>query len=206
MTLAAWTLSFLRPYRARVVAIVALSLLEIGLGALAPWPLKAVVDNVLGGHPLPAAVAGLVHGARRAASAVGAARAVIVVAGLLLQLAIELVLMVHTQLQVDTGQRIVYDLRRRCWRTCRRCRCGTTSRRSTADSVYRLETDAYCVNDLVMGGVFPLATAVLKLAVMFVILLRLDLTLALLSLVVVPFLWMPPALLLAPDDRPRRAA
>ena len=51
MTLAGWTLSFLRPYRARVAAIVALSLLEIGLAALAPWPLKAVVDNVLGGHP-----------------------------------------------------------------------------------------------------------------------------------------------------------
>ena len=57
MTLAGWTLSFLRPYRARVTAIVALSLLEIGLAALAPWPLKAVVDNVLGGHPLPAVVA-----------------------------------------------------------------------------------------------------------------------------------------------------
>ena len=40
-----------------------------------------------------------------------------------------------------------------------------------------------------MGGVFPLAMAVIKLAVMFAILVRLDLTLALLSLVVVPFLW-----------------
>ena len=50
MSLAGWTLSFLRPYRARVAAIVALSLLEIGLAALAPWPLKAVVDNVLGGQ------------------------------------------------------------------------------------------------------------------------------------------------------------
>ena len=59
----------------------------------------------------------------------------------------------------------------------------------TADSVYRLEADAYCINDLVLGGVFPLAMAVLKLAVMFLILVQLDLTLALLSLVVVPFLY-----------------
>src|SRR6185503_17922306 len=49
---------------------------------------------------------------------------------------------------------------------------------------------AYCINDLVIGGVFPLAMAALKLLVMFAILVRLDLTLALLSLVVVPFLWM----------------
>ena len=77
--------------------------------------------------------------------------------------------------------------------------------RKTADSVYRLEADAYCVDDLVIGGVFPLAMAVLKLAVMFVILVQLDASLALLSLAVVPFLYRLPSLLLGQDDRPRRA-
>ena len=187
MTLAGWTLSFLRPYRARVIAIVALSLLEIGLAALAPWPLKAVVDNVLGGHPLPAAVAAPAL-ALSGGSAAGLL-ALIVVAGLLLQLASELVLMAHTQIQVDTGQRIVYDLRRSLLSHLQALPLRHHVAARTADGVYRLETDAYCVNDLVMGGVFPLAMAVLKLAVMFAILVRLDLTLALLSLVVVPFLW-----------------
>src|SRR4029078_12756331 len=106
MTLAGWTLSFLRPYRALVAFIVALATLEIGLAALAPWPLKTVVDNVLGGHPLPAAL----HTGLQ--TLVGYNRVgwifVIVVAGLLLQLASELALMFHTQLQVVTGQRIVY--------------------------------------------------------------------------------------------------
>jgi len=110
MSLAGWTLSFLRPYRARVAAIVALSLIEIGLAALAPWPFKAVVDNVLGGHALPDLVVGPAT-ALSGGSTVGLL-AVIVVAGLLLQLASELVLMVHTQIQVDTAQRLVYDLRR----------------------------------------------------------------------------------------------
>jgi ATP-binding cassette, subfamily B, bacterial len=187
MTLAGWTLSFLRPYRARVVAIVALSILEIGLAALAPWPLKAVVDNVLGGHPLPPAIAP----SALALSGGGAAAllVVIVIAGLLLQLTSELVLMAHTQLQVDTGQRIVYDLRRSLLSHLQALSLRHHVAARTADAVYRLETDAYCVNDLVIGGVFPLAMAVLKLAVMFVILVRLDVTLALLSLVVVPFLW-----------------
>src|SRR5215212_5422549 len=109
MTLPGWTLSFLRPYRARVAAIVALSLLEIALAALAPWPLKAVVDNVLGGQALPTFIAGPAT-ALSGGSAAGLL-AVVVVAGLLLQLASELVLMVHTQIQVDTAQRLVYDLR-----------------------------------------------------------------------------------------------
>ena len=48
MSLVSWTLSFLRPYRLRVVAIAILSIAEIVMAALAPWPLKLVVDNVLG--------------------------------------------------------------------------------------------------------------------------------------------------------------
>ena len=188
MTLAGWTLSFLRPYRARVAAIVALSLLEIGLAALAPWPLKAVVDNVLGGHPLPPAVAAPAQ-SLSGGSAAGLL-IVIVIAGLLLQLVSELVRMAHTQIQVATGQRIVYDLRQTLLSHLQSLPLRHLVAARTADGVFRLETDAYCVVDLVMGGVFPLAMAVIKLAVMFVILVRLDATLALLSLVVVPFLWV----------------
>jgi ATP-binding cassette, subfamily B, bacterial len=188
MTLAAWTLSFLRPYRARVAAIVALSVLEVGLATLAPWPLKAVVDNALGGHPLPAAIAGPITAL--AGTSPTAILVVIVVAGLLLQLASEVVLMAHTQLQVKTGQRVVYDLRATLLAHLQALSLRHHTLTRTADSVYRLEADAYCVNDLVIGGVFPLAMAVLKLTAMFVILARLDPTLALLSLVVVPFLYV----------------
>jgi ATP-binding cassette subfamily B protein len=186
-SLAAWAVSFLRPYGTRVVTIVALSLVEIGLSALAPWPLKAVVDNVLGNHPLPAPLAAAI------AALVGTSRValllVIVVAGLLLQLASEIALMIHTQLQVQVGQRVVYDLRARLLGHLQALPLRHHVLSRTADSVYRLEADAYCVNDLVLGGVFPLAMAALKLGAMFVILLTLDRTLALLSLVVVPFLY-----------------
>ena len=58
---------------------------------------------------------------------------------------------------------------------------------STSDAVFRVEIDAYCIDNLVMKGLFPLASSVLTLVVMFVILLRLDVTVALLSLAVVPF-------------------
>ena len=52
-TVVSWTLRFLRPYRGQAVAILALSILEIGLAVLAPWPLKVIVDYVLGGLALP---------------------------------------------------------------------------------------------------------------------------------------------------------
>ena len=187
MSLLAWTLSFLRPYRTRVAAMLGLSVIEVGFGALAPWPLKTVVDNVFGGHPLPWPLAGVVEAT--IGTNVVTLLLVVVVAGLLLQLMNEVVLMLHTQLQVNTGQTILYDLRARLLEHLLALGLRHHVVTRTADSVYRLEADAYCVNDLAIGGIFPLVTAALKLTVMFVILARLDLALALLSLSVVPFLY-----------------
>jgi ATP-binding cassette, subfamily B, bacterial len=187
VSLLSWTFSFLRPYRMRVALISLLAAAEIGLVALAPWPLKAVVDNVLGGHPLPSAAAAVVLPIT--GSNTVALLLLVVIAGLVLQVARELVLMLHTQLQVDAGQRIVYDLRARLLSHLQALSLRHHLVAKTADSVYRLEADAYCINDLVMGGFFPIATAFLTLAVMFAILARLDLSLALLALSVVPFLY-----------------
>ena len=187
MTQLTWTLSLLRVYRARVVIISCLALLEIGLSALAPWPLKVVIDNVLGGRPLPEPLAAVLL------SLVGtgtvALLLIVVAAGLLVQIANEVVAMFHTQIQVDTGQRLVYGLRSRLLAHLQALPLRHHVVAKTADSVYRLDSDAYCVSDLVFGGVFPLAVAALKLSVMFVILLYLDPTLALLSLTVAPFLY-----------------
>ncbi len=52
-SLLAWTLSFLRPYRGQVVILIFLLLAQVALGALQPWPLKIVIDYVLGQHDLP---------------------------------------------------------------------------------------------------------------------------------------------------------
>jgi subfamily B ATP-binding cassette protein MsbA len=43
----------LRPYRWLVVAVVALMLIQTAMSLAAPWPLKIVLDNVVGHHPMP---------------------------------------------------------------------------------------------------------------------------------------------------------
>jgi ABC-type multidrug transport system fused ATPase/permease subunit len=90
---------------------------------------------------------------------------------------------------VNTGQRILYDLRQRLLDHLLALGMRHHTLTRTADSVYRLEADAYCVNDLAIGGIFPFSTAALKLSVMFAVLVTLDPVLALLSLSVVPFLF-----------------
>jgi len=188
MSVAAWTLGFLRPYRRHAIGIVALSVLEVALTALAPWPLKIIVDNVLTGLPLPGALEAITP-----AQLVGNAAALlvaVVLVGVLIQVANEVVRMIHTQMQVSVAQRVVYTLRSKLMAHLQALPLRHHLLTPTADSVYRLDADAHCVDDLIIGGVFPLIMAGLKLATMFVVLLLVDRSLALLSLAVAPFLYL----------------
>ena len=188
MTLVSWTLSFLSPYRARVLWISLLCLAEIGLAALAPWPLKVIVDNVLGGQQLPGPIVEITRST--VGNSLAALLILVVVIGLLIQISNELVRIIHTQLQVDMAQRIVYKLRSQLLHHLQALPLRHHILTKTADSVYRLDADAHCVDDLIIGGVFPLTLATVNLGVMFSVLVYLDVTLALLSLVVVPFLYL----------------
>ncbi|MEN9678230.1 MAG: hypothetical protein RIS76_4126 [Verrucomicrobiota bacterium] len=46
-------LELLRPYRAWLVVVFAAMLVETVMSIAAPWPLKIIIDNVVGQHPLP---------------------------------------------------------------------------------------------------------------------------------------------------------
>jgi ATP-binding cassette subfamily B protein len=188
-----WTLSFLRPYRKRVALLGVLLLSEIGLGALQPWPLAIVIDYVLtpltlGGKAFPARIqpwiTQVTHGDRFTLLVA------VVIAGVVLQLVNQLVSAYGTQVQVDAGQRMVYDLRRRLFEHLTALGLTHHITTSTADAVYRVDVDAYAIENLVMSGIFPLATSVTALLVMFGFLVNMNVTIALLSLTVVPFLYL----------------
>jgi ATP-binding cassette subfamily B protein/subfamily B ATP-binding cassette protein MsbA len=114
----------------------------------------------------------------------------IVVGGVLLQVVNQLVSAYATRVQVDAGQRMVYDLRGRLFEHLQALGLHHHVTTSTGDAVYRIDVDAYAIENLVMSGLLPLAMSVITLVVMFVILLQLDATVALLSLATVPFLYL----------------
>jgi ATP-binding cassette subfamily B protein len=185
-----WMLSFLRPHRSRVTLLAFLLLSQIVLSALQPWPLKVVIDNVLNNenHPLPEPVNGWL--AALSGGNMIITLAIVVFAGVLLQLLNEAAAAYGTKVQVDTGQRMVYELRSRLFQHLQALGLHHHITTNTGDAVYRIDVDSYAIENLVMSGIFPLATSVATLGVMFIILLRLDLTVALLSLSVVPFLYL----------------
>ncbi len=183
-----WTLTFLRPYRRRVALLSFLLVSEIALGVLQPWPLGIVIDYVLGSAPFPPAVRPYV--APIAQQHRLSLLIAVVVGGVVLQVVNQFVSAWGTQVQVDTGQRMVYDLRARLFEHLSALGLHHHLTTSTADAVYRIDVDAYAIENLVMSGIFPLATSIISLTVMFGWVFWLNPTIALLSLTVVPFLYM----------------
>jgi ABC-type multidrug transport system fused ATPase/permease subunit len=186
--LLAWTLSFLRPYRRRVGLLAVLLLAQVALGALQPWPFSIIIDHVLGQRPLPEPL-------RRWVLAITGDNTIrllifFVLAGVVVQVVNSLASAWGTQVQVDAGQRMVYDLRYRLFAHMESLGLHHHITTNTGDAVYRIDVDSYAIENLAMSGVFPLATSVITLLVMFVILLRKDVTVALLSLSIVPFLFL----------------
>ena len=183
-----WTLSFMRPYRGRVAGVGLLMLLQVALGALEPWPLKIVIDYVLGQHELPQVLqpwALNISGGTTLGLLV-----LFVLLGVVLQLVHQVASAYGVRLQTDTGQRMVYDLRYRLLEHLQSLGLNHHITTNTGDAVYRVDVDSYSIENLAISGVFPLASSIITLVVMFAVLVRLDVSVALLSLTVVPFLFL----------------
>jgi ATP-binding cassette subfamily B protein/subfamily B ATP-binding cassette protein MsbA len=179
-------LAYLRPYKRQAALLSVLLATQIALGAAQPWPLKLIIDNVLGDQSFREPWRGWLQTVSNGNVVV--VLVLIVVGGVLLQVVNHFVTAYATQIQVDTGQRMVYDLRGRLFEHLQALGLQHHITTNTGDAVYRIDVDWYSIENLVMSGLLPLATSVISLVVMFVILLRIDVAVALLSLSIVPFL------------------
>src|SRR5262249_34685673 len=89
---------------------------------------------------------------------------------------------------VTFGQRTAFDLGADLFRHLQRLSLLFHARRPLGDTVGRVTGDTYCVQLLITGAALPLLQSALTLAGMFAVMWRLEPTLTLLTLAVVPFL------------------
>ena len=177
-----WVVQYLGPYRRGVAGLAALSVAEVTLRIVSPWPLKAVVDHIIGSAPVPSWMARVLWPFDEALSFVPGPRermlVSVVLAGLIVQVVHQVVMMFHSRLTVATGHRMVCDLRERLFGHLQALTLAHHARTPTGDSIYRLETDACCLEHIVLRGVFPIIFSVLTLVAMFSVLAGIDLQLA----------------------------
>lgn len=94
-----------------------------------------------------------------------------------------------TYLNLEAGQGMVLRLRSDLFNHLQRLSLPFHDSRPVGDSIYRVTADTYSIQTLLLGSLFPLLTSSLTLVGMFAILWRLDWPLALLALLVAPFLY-----------------
>jgi len=172
----------LRPHRALFAGAV-LQVLLIGLLELAkPWPLKIVVDHVLGGRPLgwPPFDA-----LTRSAALTLACAALVAVYALLGTLSVS-----SNYATISVGQRMVNDFRADLYAHLQRLSLAFHSRREVGDLLFRLTADTFAIQTLTMNGFFPILTSIVLLAGMVIVMVRLDVTMTLVALAIVPVLFV----------------
>jgi len=162
---------------AQIAIITALELLK-------PWPLKIVIDNVLGKVPLSSRLGPRILGLAHAGWLLPAA----CLAQLGIYLLLALLQLANTHSTVVIGQRMVADLRAHLFDHLTRLSWRFHRNRSLADLMVRVASDSYGVQALAMNGVFPAAASLLLLVAMLTAMARIDMVLALAALLVLPAL------------------
>src|SRR4029077_18468146 len=136
----------------------------IGVLELAkPRPLKLIVDNVLGGHPLT--WPGL--------TGFGPVRLLAVACSLLIVVYVLLGILSVTSnyATISIGQRMVNDFRSELYAHLQRLSLAFHSRRQVGDLLYRLTADTFAIQTLTMNGFFPIVSSVVMLAGMLAVML-----------------------------------
>ena len=177
--LQAWSL--IRGQRRDAVAGLALTLLGIAASLLQPWPLKVIVDSILGDVPMPGWLAEYRNDR----------------AGALLVVCL-ILLLIHvvrggfgswgTAYLVRAGLHMTQELRFRVYEHLQKLSLVFHDSRAVGDSIYRVTWDTYSIQTIFNGGLIPLLSSVVTFVGMMIIMLRFDVTLTLLALIVAPAL------------------
>ena len=175
-----------RPYLPHLGAIFLLSLMAAPVSLLLAVPLKIVVDNVIGSHPLPhflQAVMPVWAGGRSAYLGLAV--------GLLLFLSLVLNLQAFASwlLQTYIGERLVLDLRNELFWHVQRMDLLYHDRRGTNEVAYRIQHDAPAIQYIFLQGAVPLVSSTLSFLVLMYVISRIDWMLALIALSLSPILF-----------------
>lgn len=173
-----------RPYWLHLLATFLLSALASPVSLLVPLPLKIAVDSAVGNRPLPGYLAALLP-----ASIVHSPTAILTLAvGLLIGISLlaQLQDLVATLVGAYTGEKLVLDFRARLFAQAQRLSVSYHDRIGSADSIYRIQSDAMALQYLTVDGFIPLVSASLTLLGMVWVTAKIDWKLTLVAVAVSP--------------------
>lgn len=187
LALCVWCLSYAFRRWLPLLTVLSTMLVKVGLDVLKPWPMIFLVDYVLQTKAMPAWVSRLVEflpGAHAQPQLI----LWCVAATVLLFLLGWAVGLANTCTGISLGQRMIYDLAADLFAKLQQLSLRFHTNQSVGDNIRRVTADCACVSTIVKDAILPVLSSAVSLVVMFAILWRMDATLALLSLAVVPYM------------------
>jgi ATP-binding cassette, subfamily B, bacterial len=176
---------YLRPYWPFAVLSLGILVVDALVDLLSPWPLKILVDNVLGNEALPPVLAPLL-----ASIATQRTNLLVltVLSGLLITFVNHGLTVLNSYIQTRIEQRMVLDVRSHLYQHAQRLSLTFHDRSRAGDFMYRINFQAAAVGDVV-GMLPPLLQSAITLVGMFWITFQIDRQLCLLAVSVSPFLY-----------------
>ena len=177
----------LRPFLWPLLGILSVLLVDIAMGLAAPWPLKIVLDNVVGSHPLPDWLAGLLPPASGTEHKMHVAA---LAASMLVVIAIAggIATYIANYLTETVGQRMANDLRTRVYHHLQQLSLSYFDTHRVGPILSTLTDDVDTIQDFASSAMLDIATDLLTIVGILSLMFWLDWDFTLVAVAVTPLL------------------
>ena len=176
---------YLWPYRRQWIADLALSIIVSLLQLLAPWPMKMIVDSVLGDVPLPRWITASLPSISESKITILVALALAIV---LLKLLTSGATLWSSHISINARHTIALQLKSELFQKLQQHSLRYHNDRRLGDLVYRVTNDVWGIDELIVT-VLPLVMATVTFLGMLAIMAYLNWSMAAVSLLILPLFY-----------------
>src|SRR5258707_2338762 len=187
VNLCRWVLGYAGRRRGPLVAVLFSMLCQVGLDVLKPWPMVFLIGHVLQKKAMPRWVASLIQSLPGSHTPTALITWIVAETVLLFLLSWGVGL-INAYANISLGQRLVYDLAADLFAKLHQLSLRFHTSKSVGDNIRRVTDDCACVSTILKDALLPVVGSIVSVVVMFNILWRIDVSLALFALVVVPYM------------------
>ena len=173
-----------RNARPGIIGGLVLLILAGAIELLQPWPVKWLVDHVLGRHPLSPGLQRWLPSLAAESMVRGATTVCLAV--VTFAVLHKLIHFFSQQLVLQAGEQLVFELRCRAFEQLQRLSLAYHDKTRVGDSLYRVAYDTHAAQTLLASVVVPVTTGVLMLCGILIIMVRIDLMMTLITLAAAP--------------------
>jgi subfamily B ATP-binding cassette protein MsbA len=177
----------LRPYRGKLVIILLAMLVETASSLASPWPLKVIIDNVVGSHKLPHVLDEIVrpmleHGNKLRVAGLAA------LAFVLIALIGALASYIDNYYTESVGQWVANDLRLKTYHHLQRLSLGYYNTHETGTLLSTITTDIATIQSFASSSTLDILVDMLTIVSMLGLMFWLNWDFTLIALAVTPFM------------------